>query len=264
MNNNPIGVLDSGLGGLTVWQEIVKLLPHESVVYIADSKNTPYGEKSPDEIFHLAKKNIEFLLKKKAKIIVTACNSITVSCVDRLRETFPEIPIIGTVPAVKPAAAKTQNKRIGILATTRTIESDYQTNLINQFASDCKVFKHGTDELVPLIEKGEMKGEKMTQALNRILPFFKEEGVDCLVLGCTHFPFLRDQIQQILGPNVLLIDSGEAIAKGTQWILEQKKTLAEDTQIPEYSFYTTGDPTIAKKILIGTIAEEKEFKRISL
>lgn len=265
-NNNPIGILDSGLGGLTVWKEVRELLPHESIVYIADSKNTPYGAKSPDEIFELARKSIEFLLKKQVKVIVTACNSITVSCVHRLRETFPEVTIIGTVPAVKTAAERTKNKRIGILATTRTVESDYQTELINQFASDCKVFKHGTDDLVPLIEKGEMKGESMTQALNSILALFKEEQVDCLVLGCTHFPFLRDQIQEILGSAVTIIDSGKAIARRVKWMLEQKSSFAGNQNQAEYFFYTTGDPKIAKKILDSTIKgrELSDFTAITL
>jgi len=258
MNNNPIGILDSGLGGLTVWKEIVELLPHESTVYIADSFNTPYGTKTPEEIFQLSKRSVDFLIEKQAKIIVTACNAISVSCIDLLRDTYPDISIVGTFPAVKTAVKVSKNKRIGILATTRTTTSVYQSELINQFASDCKVFKHGTDAIVPLIEKGEMKGVKMKKILEDVLAQFKVEGIDCLVLGCTHFPFIRDQMQEILGPGVVIVDSGEAIARRVKWLLEQYHRLAEKDRKPEYSFYTTGDKEIAKNTLNITI-EGKEL-----
>ncbi len=252
MNNKPIGILDSGLGGLTIWHEIVQQLPHESTVYIGDSANTPYGVKSPEEIFELARKCIEFLLTKEVKLIVTACNSITVSCVDQLREAYPAIPIVGTVPAIKPAGEQTKNKRIGILATTRTTTSDYQTELINQFASDCTVLSHGTDGIVPLIERGELASAEMTATLERELAPFQEEGIDTLVLGCTHFPFVKVQMQKILGSSVTILDSSEAIARRVTFLLEQSNSLASVPK-PEYAFFTTGNAAIAKKILHATI-----------
>src|SRR5262245_22974677 len=126
MNNHPIGVLDSGLGGLTVLSSIVKELPNEQFIYIGDSKNTPYGKKTEEEIYHLSKRLIEFLLQKKVKLIVVACNTITVSCLERLRTDYPDMPIVGTVPVIKTAAAVSKNKCIGILSTTRTAQSDYQ------------------------------------------------------------------------------------------------------------------------------------------
>lgn len=258
MNNNPIGVLDSGLGGLTVWKEIVALLPNESTVYIADSKNTPYGTKSPDEIYELAKKSIEFLLSKKAKIIVTACNAITVSCVDQLRATFPDVPIVGTVPAIKPAGERTKNKRIGIISTTRTAASNYQEDLIRRFAADCTIFSYGTDDLVPLIEKGEMKSEQMTTVLKQALAPFIKEHVDCLVLGCTHYPFLIDQMQEILGPRVMIIDSGEAIARRVNSILAEKD-MSSGLKKAEHAFFTTGDADIATNLLQDTMGNKSMF-----
>lgn len=263
MNNHPIGILDSGLGGLTVWKEIVVLLPHESTVYIGDSKNTPYGAKSAEEIYQLAKRSIEFLLTKKVKVVVAACNAITVSCIHRLRQAYPNLAIIGTVPAIKPAAEKTKNKRIGILATTRTVESEYQTQLINQFALNCTVFKHGTDELVPLIEKGKMHSREMVDVLTKELGVFQKADIDTLVLGCTHFPLLKEQMQKILGPQVTLIDSGEAIARRVKFLLEGKNSLA-DSKSPTHAFYTTGGVVIANTLLDDIITGDEEFQKVNL
>src|SRR6266480_7134956 len=143
MNNNPIGILDSGVGGLTVLQALVHELPHESAIYNGDSHNTPYGAKSEEEIYRLSKRLIEFLLKKEVKLIVIACNTITVTCLDKLRSEYPNVPIVGTVPVIKTAAEVSKNKRIGILSTTRTAQSTYQKRLIEEFANGCTVFNHG-------------------------------------------------------------------------------------------------------------------------
>src|SRR5258708_19285848 len=225
MNNNPIGILDSGIGGLTVLASVVQQLPHESVVYIGDSRNTPYGVRSAEEIYHLSKRLIEFLLKKQVKLIVIGCNTITVSCLDRLHSDYPNIPLVGTVPVIKTAAAISQKKRIGILSTTRTAQSDYQKHLIEEFANDCTVFNHGTDELVPLIEKGKAESEEMTTVLQKVLEPFQEEDIDALALGCTHFPFLEEQMRRILDPKVQLLDSGSAIARQVRRVLEHNNCL---------------------------------------
>ncbi len=202
MNNHPIGILDSGLGGLTVLQAIARELQNESFVYIGDSVSTPYGAKSPDEIYKLAKRLIEFLLQQEVKLIVIACNTITVTCLDKLRSDYSQIPIVGTVPVIKTAAEVSKNKYIGILSTTQTAQSDYQKHLIETFANGCTVFNHGTDALVPLIEQGQLESSEMTAALQSVLQVFKNEKIDALALGCTHFPFLEKQMQTILGSNV--------------------------------------------------------------
>jgi len=263
LNNNPIGILDSGLGGLTVLKEIGVQLPNESTVYIGDSQNAPYGSKTKEEIYQLAKRLVEFLLENQVKLIVVACNTITVSCISALRDAYPTIPIVGTVPVIKTAGTLTKNRRIGILSTTRTATSAYQKQLIEQFASDCQVISHGTDLLVPLIEKGETKSEKMIHVLERELAIFQKGNVDVLVLGSTHFPFLRDQIQEMLGPKVSVIDSGTAIARRVKWILENNN-IVTTRPAPEYLFYTTGNTEIAKKLLAGTIAEGNTFSLVYL
>jgi len=255
MNNNPIGILDSGVGGLTVLQAVITELPHESVVYIGDSLNIPYGAKSADEIYNLAKELIEFLLSKKVKLIVIACNTITVCCLDRLRSEYPDVPIVGAVPVVKTAAAVSENKRIGILSTTQTAQSDYQKHLIEEFANGCDVLNYGTDELVPLIEKGLLGGPKLKTVLQKVLLPFQKEDVDTIALGCTHFPLVRKQMQEILGPHVQLLDSGGAIARQVRRVLEHNNARAEHTN-SEIMVYTTGDPDIAKKLVVSTIEKQ--------
>ena len=258
MNTHPIGILDSGLGGLTIWKEIVAQLPHESTIYIGDSLHAPYGARSSDEIYHLAKRLMQFLLSKDVKVIVVACNTITVSCLDKLRQDFSEIAIIGTVPVVKTAAATSSNKRVGILSTTRTAQSEYQKELIESFAKECHVTNYGTDEIVPLIEKGELAGGQLEETLSRILSVFKKEHIDTLALGCTHFPFLRKQMQEILGPDVVILDSGPSIARQVRRVLEEHDTVADQAEAT-HKFYTTGDEALANKLLQATISENGEL-----
>ncbi len=239
MNNNPIGVLDSGVGGLTVWQAIAKELPQEATIYIGDSANAPYGKKSAEEIYMLAKKLITFLLEKDAKLIVVACNTITVNCIEQLRKSFPNTPIIGTVPVVKTAGEKTKNKRIGILATAATIRSPYNEKLIAQFAAGCTVTRIGTNNIVPLIEKG-IKGTQLTEVLQKELEPFVAGKVDVVVLGSTHFPLIAKEIQKVLGKDLLILDSGGAIARQVKRILTNNNALASGNK-PSYDFYTTGE-----------------------
>jgi glutamate racemase len=244
--NSPIGILDSGVGGLSVWQRINYLLPNEQTIYIADSAYAPYGGRSNDEIFHLASRLIEFLLSQDVKIIVAACNTITVSCIDRLREAFPQVEIVGTVPAIKPAVKLSKRKAIGILTTERTAKSDYQHRLIDEFASHCHVVTVGTNKLVPLIEIGNR--EDIKRILPTILTPFKAQKVDTVVLGCTHYPLIKDLIQNELGKNVLLLDSGDAIARRTEELLRKKRLLAKEKDT-ENHFFTTGDVENCNKIL---------------
>jgi len=264
MNNNPIGVLDSGVGGLTVLAEIVKELPQESFIYIGDSQNTPYGTKSASEIYTLSKRLIDFLLNKQVKLIVIACNTITVSSLDKFRKEYPGVPIIGAVPVVKTAVAVTKNKRIGILSTTRTAQSEYQKQLIETFADGCTVFNHGTDTLVPLIEEGKAESAEMQEVLQKALLPFQKENIDTLALGCTHFPFLKKQIQDVLGKNVCLLDSGGAIARHVERVLTQTDLLSENNN-SYVTIYTTGNMNIAKKLLHDTIKEQEiSFEEVKL
>ncbi len=236
MNNHPIGIIDSGIGGLSIWKEVGKLLPNESTIYISDAKNLPYGEKNEEQVYRLAKRLVQYLIAAKVKLIVVACNTITVSALDRLRADFPDMPLVGTVPVVKAAASVSKTKRIGVLSTNRTAESEYQKRLISEFASDCFVLNSGTNTLVPMVEAGDIDQEGLIQALQ---PFI-DAHVDTLALGCTHFPFLKSEIQQILGKNVNVMDSGEAVARQVKRILEHNQ-IENDSQEVSHQFVTTAE-----------------------
>lgn len=264
MNKQQIGILDSGVGGLSIWQEIVKQLPHESTIYIADSKNCPYGTRSTEQIYRLAKQLAQFLLKRQVKLVVIACNTVAVTCLSKLRHDFPDIPIIGAVPVIKTARAKTKTKKIAILSTSTTANSLYQKNLIDQFAKDAEVKSIGLDILVRFVEKGEIGGERLQVILKKTLSPLVRNGFDVIVLGCSHFPFLKNEIQKTVGKNVLLLDSGGAIARQVGRVLTRNKALSKVKA--KHSFFTTGDANAfgitATKLIGGTIAENAQHVRL--
>ncbi|OGH02580.1 MAG: glutamate racemase [Candidatus Levybacteria bacterium RIFCSPHIGHO2_01_FULL_37_17] len=243
MTNLPIGVLDSGLGGLTVASEIIKLLPKEQIIYFGDSKNIPYSKKSKKRIFQLSKNIVEFLIKNKAKIIVIACNTITVSAINDLRKLFQDIPIVGTVPVIKTAVKATHNGRIGIFSTKKTAESIYQRNLIKEFAKSVKVLNLGSDEIVPKIEQG----KSIKTILEKELLPFRKAGVDTLALGCTHYSLVKEDIRKIMGSNVKIIDSGAAVARQVRRVLEANNSQSKFSEPNEY--YTTADTVQIKKVI---------------
>lgn len=248
MDTRPIGILDSGVGGLTVWQEIRKLLPQESTIYIGDSKNAPYGDKTTDEIFQKATRLIKFLLKKDTKLIVIACNVITTTSLDRLRSEFKGVPLVGTVPVVKKAAEMTKVGRIGILSTNGTAKSLYQKHLIEQFASGKNTLNLGTNLLVPLVEKGKWETEEAKKILKKVLEPFKKSQVDVIALGCTHFPFMISEMQKIVGQKVQLLDSGSAIARQVQRILENNNSFTRKKKT-SHTVLTTGEKKKLENIL---------------
>lgn len=254
MNNQPIGILDSGVGGLTIWREIVKELPNEPTIYLADSKNCPYGTRSEEEIYHLAKRLARFLLGQKVKLIVVACNTITVSCIDKLREEFKEVPIVGTVPAIKTAAKESKNKKIGILSTFTTAQSRYQKNLIDKFAKDCEIVSISASELVPYVERGEIEEEKVQRLTKKILKKFLLKDVDTIVIGCSHFPFLKRVIQEVMGDKVTILDSGEAIARQVRRVLTNDNILSLLNK-SSYEFYTTGDASEFTRVSRKVVGE---------
>ncbi len=264
MNNQPIGILDSGVGGLSIWKEIVKQLPHESTIYIADSKNCPYGTRPTEEIYPLAKRLMQFLLKRQVKLVVIACNTVAVTCLSKLRHDFPDMPIVGAVPVIKTARAKTKTKKIAIFSTSTTANSLYEKNLIEEFAQDAEVKRIGLDILVPFVEKGEIGGEKLQAILKKTLSLLVRNGFDVIVLGCSHFPFLKNEMQKIVGKNVLLLDSGGAIARQVGRVLDRNNAFSK--RKARYSFFTTGDrgqfADTAKKLLGDTMAESIEYVRL--
>lgn len=258
MNNKPIGVLDSGIGGLSVWQKISEKLPFESTVYVGDSKNIPYGSKKFPEIYSLSKRLVEFLLKKDVKLIVIACNTVTVCCLDKLRADFPGIPIIGIVPVIKTAAEKTRNKKIGILSTEATASSNYQQNLIDNFAKGREVVNIGTGKLVPFVERGELSGNDLEKTVREEVKGFLERGIDTIALGCSHFPFIKNVLQKIMGSSVLILDSCSAVARQTERILINNNALSLK-KTPQSFFYTTGNLENFEKVARQLIGKRNNF-----
>lgn len=265
MDNQPIGIIDSGVGGLSIWKEIVSQLPLESTIYIADSKNCPYGIKSESEVCKLSPRLVQFLIDSKVKLVVIACNTISVYCVDKLRKKFPSVPIVGVVPVVKTAAEHSKNRKIGILATTSTVKSDYEKKLIQTFAKGCEVISLGTKKLVPFVEQGDVSSKRLQKIIKKELQIFIEKKIYTLVLGCSHFPFLRDTIQKIVGPQVEILDSAGAIARQVRRVLTNNNLLSEKNS-SKHQFFTTGDAEqfkkVAKKLIGDTVTENIEHVRL--
>ena len=246
--NNPIGIFDSGVGGTSIWKEIHALLPNENTIYLADSKNAPYGYKSEEEIISLSKKNVEFLLKLGCKLIVVACNTATTNAIAILRKQY-SIPFIGIEPAIKPAALKTQSKSIGILATKGTLNSRLFSNTSEEFTNKISVIEVIGEGLVPLIEKGNIDSEKTTTLLKKYLQPMLEANIDHLVLGCSHYPYLISQIKKILPNEVAIIDSGEAVAKQTKNVLQVNNLLSNTKEKASLQFYINSDVKALKQLL---------------
>jgi len=259
MSKQPIGIFDSGVGGTSIWKEIKALLPYENTIYLADSINAPYGSKEKDEIIELSNKNTEFLLSKKCKLIVVACNTATTNAIDYLRKTF-SIPFIGIEPAIKPAALHSKTKAIGILATKGTLSSSLFSKTSNLFASGINVIEQEGEGLVQLIERGKLNSEEMKSLLKRYIQPMIEANIDYLVLGCTHYPYLIPFLTELMPNHVKIIDSGEAVAQQTKAILEQSNLLNSQISIPKLEFYTNGNPKIIVTLLDNTfIADYLDF-----
>jgi glutamate racemase len=247
INKNPIGLFDSGIGGTSIWKEINKLLPLEDSIYLADSKNAPYGLKSKEEIIALSKKNTEFLLNKNCKIIVVACNTATTNAIKELRETY-DVPFIGIEPAIKPAANNSKTHKIGILATKGTLNSELFHNTASSFTNVEIVEKIGYG-LVQLIEKGNLDTPEMFELLKSYLKPMIEQNIDYLVLGCSHYPYLIPQIKKIIPSKIKIIDSGEAVAKQTKKILNYNNLLRIENNNVSNIFYTNINSNVLKSIL---------------
>ena len=244
--NNPIGLFDSGIGGTSIWKEIHALMPGEDTIYLADSKNAPYGEKSKEEIIDLSFKNTEFLLENNCKIIVVACNTATTNAIKELRSKY-DVPFIGIEPAIKPAANNSQTQRIGVLATKGTLSSELFSKAVETF-QNTKIVEQIGHGLVQLIEDGQMHSEKMKQLLQMYLNPMIEADIDYLVLGCSHYPYLIPEIKKILPEHIKIIDSGEAVAKQTQNVLREINGLTDWTS-GKPVFYTNTNPKVLKDIL---------------
>jgi glutamate racemase len=261
-NNLSIGIFDSGVGGTSIWKEIKALLPNENTIYLSDSKNAPYGEKTKQEIIDLSIKNTEFLLQQNCKLIIVACNTATTNAIKVLREKY-SIPFIGIEPAIKPAALKTKTNIIGILATKGTLNSELFEKTSNTIRDQILIKEKIGKGLVELIEDGKINSSEMKNLLNSYIEPMLGEDVDCLVLGCTHYPYLIPQIREIVGDKIQIIDSGEAVAKQTKAILEKYELFNNDIEKGKHQFYINKNKKVLEMLLPKDAQlikiEEKKF-----
>jgi len=261
MNSQPIGIFDSGVGGLSVLKELVKLMPKEHYVFVADQINVPYGEKTNKELEEKTLQICDFLISKKTKIIIVACNTATCNVIDFLRNNI-RVPLVGTVPAVKSAATISKSNIIGILSTPATSKSKGLRELIRTHANNTKIINIGCPNLENTVEIGNLNSLEIVQLLIKYTQPIKKSGADVIVLGCTHYPFLKPQIKKIVGKNVKLIDSGRAIAKHTKNVLQQMGTL--NSRGGETTFYTTGDSNHFSNVASSLLKRRIQAKHISL
>lgn len=264
----PIGVFDSGMGGLSIVQELQAYLPQESIIYLADTKHVPYGERSDDEICQLTTQAVQWLHAQGCKAVVIACNTASAFSLAPLREHYgPGFPIIGLVPAVKPAVLKSRSKVVGVLATPGTLRGSLLKDVIAEVAvpAQVEVLTAISPALVPFVEKGQQDSKACQQELERILRPLQQAGADHLVLGCTHYPFLKNSIRAVFGEQFVLVDSGLAVARQTGRVLTAQRlnngqiqttgTEIESAKQPvvKLQCYVTGNANIAQPVLNSLI-----------
>ena len=258
--NRPIAVFDSGVGGLSVLRHLQALLPYERLIYLADQANVPYGSRSLAEIRAFSESITRYLLQLETKIIVVACNTASGAALTYLRRTFPDVPFVGMEPAVKPAALQSKSGKVGVLATTGTFESQRYEALMARFAQGVDVFENPCRGLVDLIEAGNLDGAETKTLLRACVAPMLAQGIDTLVLGCTHYPFVRPLLEKIVGPDVTIIDPAPAVARQTARLLQQNKLLAQDKAVYPITAITTGKKTqlnqFARQVLTFPVVVE--------
>jgi len=239
MSISPIGFFDSGIGGISVWKEVVKLLPGENTIYLADSKNSPYGSKTISEIQDISFKNTKWLIERGCKLIVVACNTATTNSINLLREKF-EIPFVGIEPGIKPAIKDSKNGKIGVLATRGTLSSELFEKTSQSFFGIDIIEKDG-DGIVEIIESGEFENNELESLLRKYLNPMIDYGIDQLVLGCTHYFIVKDLIKKIVGNKITITNYNVAVAAQVKRILEEEKTVNIEKNKIYNDFFTNGN-----------------------
>jgi len=259
MREAPIAVFDSGVGGLSVLAEIQHLLPNESLLYFGDCGHIPYGEKTPEFIRQRCSVMAGFFREQGAKALVIACNTATVAGVGDLRRDFPDWPIVGMEPAVKPAAAATRSGVVGVLATTGTLQSAKFAALLDRFATDVRVITQPCPGLVERIESGDLHSAELRALLRHYVDPLLASGCDTIILGCTHYPFLKPMLKSMIPESISLIDTGAAVARQLQRLLAARDLLAEGPNRP-VRFWTSADPESLRStlVLLGQVAGDVE------
>jgi len=256
MQPRPIGVFDSGVGGLSILRELRRQLPQENLLYVADQAHVPYGQRPLAQVRQFSEAISRFLLAQNAKLIVVACNTASAAALTELRQTFPDVPFVGMEPAVKPAARQTRSGRVGVLATATTFASERYADLMARFAGDVIVLEDPCRGLVDLIESGQIDSPQTEQLLAEVVTPMLVAGVDTLVLGCTHYPFVIPLLERLSGPTVSIIDPAPAIARQTERLLRQRNWLNPGGANTPLRLLTTGDATAFTRQIAQLITVE--------
>jgi glutamate racemase len=242
-----IGIFDSGVGGLSVLRSVLDELPHHSILYFADQAHVPYGRLPLEEVQTYSFEIARWLLDQGCREIIVACNTASAAALHELRHTFTDIPFVGMEPAVKPAAEQTRTGVVGVIATPATFQGALYASVVERFASGVTVLEDTCPGLVEEIEAGHLMGEKTRQILEKALKPMLAKGIDTVVLGCTHFPFVIPLIQQIVGPDVRVIDPAPAVARQSARVIENLSPV--DTNPRMIDIFTTGNPDTLEKVI---------------
>lgn len=261
-SESPIGIFDSGVGGISVLRAVREQMPEESVIYFGDQGHIPYGPRPMEQIRDFSEATTRFLLEQGAKIIVVACNTASAAALKYLREKFHDVQFVGMEPAVKPAAEYTHTGKVGVLATPATFQGELYASVVERFANGVELYQNTCNGLVQQVEQGRLNDGETRQILENALQPMLEKNIDTVVLGCTHYPFVIPLIQDIVGENVRVIDPAPAIAKQTARLLEARGLRSNSVSKGNVKLYTSGDPDALKALLPTLLGESGEIQRV--
>ncbi len=258
----PLGVFDSGVGGLSVLRAIRQLLPAEDLLYFADQAHVPYGPRPMEQVRAFAQGITRFLLSRGAKLVVVACNAASAAALHALRQSFPQVPFVGMEPAVKPAAGTSRSGVVGVLATPATFQGALYASVIERFAQGVTVLQHTCPGLVAQIEHGDLDTPQTRRILEEALLPMLAQGIDTVVLGCTHYPFVIPVIEEIVGDGVRVIDPAPAVARQVQRLLAGRGLLSGSQQRGSVRYYTSGDAQALEQLLPRLVGESGRVQRV--
>ncbi len=260
MNDAPIAVFDSGLGGLSVWRELRRKLPRESLCYFGDGKHCPYGPKPREEVIGYVDEAVRMLLGRGAKMVVVACNAATAAAIDYLRAHY-EVPFVGMEPAVKPAALSSESGVIGVLATAGTLKGRLYRETAARYAGRVKILEAVGEGFVELVEAHREESPEAVDTVRRVVEPMLEAGADRIVLGCTHYPFLTGALRRVIGDRrVTLVDPAPAVERRVAQLLEERGLAAGESHVPEYGFFTASDEAYR----LGIVSKSEQALRLDL
>lgn len=257
-----IAILDSGVGGLTVAREVMRQLPQESIIYFGDSERSPFGPRPAEEVMRFTKEIVHYLLQFRPKMIVIACNTATAVALDEIRRSV-DIPVVGVIhPGVRAAIKNTKTKRVGIIGTEGTVKSQAYDKALKEIAPHIQVTSQACPKFVPIVESGIEENEEVIEIVRESLKPIQIDGLDSLILGCTHYPFLTETIAKVMGPEVELINSAEETAREVSAILYHRGELAKATTPPHHKFVCSGDPQLFRQIAERWLSRTIEVDRM--